>query len=99
MPDVERNEDLLELHERIVAHDLECAAWTQLAQQVTVAREEDAILRGRELDEQVIARMRREEGVEVEHAQPACEALEHRVGEKAGSLHEGPHVTDRAAPR
>jgi hypothetical protein len=64
---------------------------------MAVARQQHPVLERSQLDEHMVARMRRVERVESEHAQPAGEALEHRIGEEAVRFHASTHVTDHAA--
>ena len=82
--DAERRDDGSELLDRLVARDLERTRGTQLAQQVTVAGEQDTILASRALDDLGVRRMQRElRAISAEGAQPPGVAAEHRVGEKA----------------
>ena len=81
----ERGEHVTQLIQRCVVPDLQGQSGPQLAQQVAVAREQDAALGIGPAHQVAVMQGGIGGGVETEHAQPARQASEHGIGQEAGT--------------
>jgi hypothetical protein len=84
-----------ELVERRVLRDLDGMARPEVAQEMAVACQKDAVFPIREVDERSVVQRRVVHRVVAQHAKPSGETPEHRVGDEA-QRHCGLHLEEAA---
>lgn len=88
--EIECGDDLCELLEGRVGHDLDRLRWSELAEEIAVSRQQDPVIVDRALHDQRIRRVDRKlKSVGADDAQPSPEPAEHRIGEETniGDVH------------